>query len=134
MLHQSTAPGKRPMHKVLIVDDERVIADSLVTIFKSAGYDARAASSAEGALELIGDWSPDLTILDVIIPKMDGIDLAILLRAKYPNCRIVLFSGQADTRDLLVAANASGYAFEIVAKPVHPETLLSLAAQLGPAK
>jgi CheY-like chemotaxis protein len=47
-------------HKILIVDDGRLVADKLVIIFKGAGYDARAASSAEQALELIADWSPDL--------------------------------------------------------------------------
>jgi CheY-like chemotaxis protein len=100
-------------------------------IFALAGYDARAASSAEQALELIADWCPDLAILDVILPKMNGIDLAILLRAKCPNCRITLSSGHPDTSDLLAAATASGHTFEIVAKPVHPDVLLSLASQLG---
>jgi CheY-like chemotaxis protein len=103
----------------------------LEVIFKGAGYDARAASSAEEALELVGDWSPDLAILDVILPKMNGIELAILLRERYPKCRIALASGHPDAGELLAAATASGHAFEVVAKPVHPETLLSFAAQLG---
>lgn len=119
------------MHKILIVDDERVTADTLAIIFRNAGYDARAASSAEQALELIPDWCPDLAILDVILPKTNGINLAIQLRAKYSNCRIVLFSGQAATAGLLAVATASGHAFEVVAKPVHPNVLLSLASQLG---
>jgi DNA-binding response OmpR family regulator len=117
------------VHKILIVDDEYVITSTLATIFANAGYDARSASSAEEALELIADWYPDLAILDVILPKMNGIDLAILMRAKHPNCRIALFSGQAETSDLL-GETSSGYAFDIVAKPVHPEALLCLAAQL----
>ena len=119
------------MHKILIVDDERVLAETLAIIFTNAGYDARAASSAERALELIADWCPDLAILDVVLPKMNGIDLAILLRANHPNCRIALFSGQLVTSDLLAEANASGHNFEIVVKPVHPAVLLSLASQLG---
>jgi DNA-binding NtrC family response regulator len=64
---------------------------------------------------------------------MSGIELAILLRGKHPNCRVALFSGQPATSDLLSAATALGYTFDIVAKPVHPETLLSLASQLGRA-
>ena len=119
------------MHKILIVDDEHVVLDTRVILFKSAGYDARAASSAEEALELIADWIPDLAILDVILPKMNGIDLAVLLRAKYPNCRIVLSSGHPTTGEFLAAATASGHAFEVVAKPVHPQELLAIAAQLG---
>jgi CheY-like chemotaxis protein len=119
--------------KILIVDDELLIASTLAIIFANAGYDARATSSAEEALELIADWCPELAFLDVILPKMNGIELAILLRAKYPKCRIALFSGQAATSDLLAVATASGYTFEIVAKPVHPQTLLTIASQLGRA-
>jgi DNA-binding response OmpR family regulator len=57
------------VHKILIVDDERVITSTLAIIFANAGYDARAASSAEEALELIANWCPDLAFLDVILPK-----------------------------------------------------------------
>ena len=119
------------MHKILIVDDERVIADTLAIILKQAGYDARASSSAEQALELIADWDPNWAILDVILPEMSGIELAILLKTKYPNCRITLFSGQAATNDLLARATASGHSFEVIAKPVHPEAFLDLASRLG---
>ncbi len=122
------------MCKVLVVDDGPVVADTLVLIFKGAGYEARAASSAEEALELIAEWRPDLAILDVVLPKMNGIDLAVLLRAKCPNCRIVLSSGHPDTADLLAQAKTSGHAFEVVAKPAHPTALLSLAAQIDSAK
>jgi CheY-like chemotaxis protein len=119
------------VRKILIVDDSLVIADTLVIIFKDAGYDARAASSGEEALELIADWVPDLAILDVILPKMSGIALGILLKARCPNCRIALSSGHPTTSDLLAAATASGHVFEILAKPVHPDVLLSLASELG---
>jgi DNA-binding response OmpR family regulator len=119
--------------KILIVDDERLITSTLAIIFANAGYDARATSSAEEALELIADWSPDLAFLDVILPGMNGIELAILLRVKHPKCRVALFSGQAATTDLLSGATALGYTFDIVAKPVHPETLLTLASQLARA-
>ena len=122
------------MHKILIVDDEHVVLDTRVILFKSAGYDARAALSAEEALELIANWCPDLAVLDVVLPKMNGIDLAILLRARYPNCIIALSSGHPATDGLLAAAAASGHAFQLVVKPAHPQELLSLAEQLGRAK
>ena len=66
-------------YRVLIVDDERTIADTLVLIFSANGYETRASYSAEQALEIIADWLPDLAILDVVLPKMNGVDLAILL-------------------------------------------------------
>jgi DNA-binding response OmpR family regulator len=54
--------GSLRKKRVLIVDDERVISDTLAIIFKNAGYDAKPVYSAERALEILnqGDWSPDL--------------------------------------------------------------------------
>ena len=79
--------------RVLFVDDERVIADTLGIIFSNHGYVTRAVYSAEQALELMSDWLPDLAIIDVLLPGMNGIDLAIRLKAEYPDCRLSLFSG-----------------------------------------
>jgi CheY-like chemotaxis protein len=115
--------------RVLVVDDERIITDTLVTIFTHDGYDAVGAYSAEGALQLVETWVPDLSILDVRLPGMNGIDLAILLRAQYPQCRISLFSGQAATASLLDEAARAGHSFDILAKPVHPSVMLKLAEQ-----
>jgi CheY-like chemotaxis protein len=112
---------------VLIVDDERVVADTLGIVFSKAGYDARAAYSAEEALALIPVWTPQLAIIDVYLPGMNGIDLAIRLKAEYPQCRISLFSGDPGTGDLLAA---SGQPFEVTAKPVSPSEMLAIASQL----
>lgn len=56
-------------HKVLVVDDERTIGDTLAVIFSLRGYDTRQAYSAEVALEIVAQWPPDLAILDVVLPK-----------------------------------------------------------------
>jgi DNA-binding NtrC family response regulator len=117
---------------VLIVDDEHVIADTLVIIFANAGYDARAVYSAEQALEMLqgADWQPQVAILDVGLPRMNGIDLAILLGGMFPGCGVSLFSGQAATLDLIEAAQRDGHSFEVLAKPVHPDYLLGMAARM----
>jgi CheY-like chemotaxis protein len=91
-------------HKVLVVDDERTIADTLAVIFSQRGFDARPAYSAEQALEIVDEWPPDLAILDVILPQMNGIDRSILPSERLPKCRSLLFSGQALTADLLASA------------------------------
>jgi CheY-like chemotaxis protein len=111
--------------RVLFVDDERVIADTLAIIFRNQGYVTRAVYSAEQALELMSDWLPDLAIIDVLLPGMNGIDLAIQLKAEYPDCRLSLFSGQALTGDLLELARQNGHSFEILAKPVAPGEFLA---------
>jgi CheY-like chemotaxis protein len=58
------------------------------------------------------------------MPGIPGIDLAIQMRAQYPNCKILLFSGQAATSDLLQHARAEGYDFRLLQKPVHPSEFL----------
>ena len=116
--------------RVLFVDDERLIADTSAIIFVNKGYEARAVYSAEQALELISDWLPNLAIIDVRLPGMNGIDLAIRLKAEYPDCRLALFSGQASTADLLELARENGHSFNIFAKPISPDELLAQASHL----
>jgi CheY-like chemotaxis protein len=111
--------------KVLVADDERVIADTLAMILNQSGFEARAVYSSEKALELVPEFKPEMLISDVIMGDLNGIDAAIQIRAILPNIKILLFSGQAATADLLEKARAQGYEFEILAKPVHPQDLLT---------
>ncbi len=116
--------------KVLIVDDERWTSDTLATIFTIAGYEARATYSAEEALEIMKDWLPALVILDVVLPKMSGIDLAIDLVGRAFSCQILLFSGNPNTAELARSAAQAGHPFDILEKPIHPDFMLQKASQL----
>jgi CheY-like chemotaxis protein len=111
--------------KVLVVDDERVIADTLAMILNQSGFDARAVYSGEKAVEMASTFTPDMLITDVIMADLNGIDAAIMIRSILPKIKILLFSGQAATADLLEKARTKGYEFEILAKPVHPQDLLT---------
>lgn len=111
--------------RVLVADDERVIADTLAMILNNSGFQARVAYSGEKALELASEYRPDMLISDVIMGGLNGIDAAIKIREILPSIKILLFSGQAATADLLEKARAQGYEFEILAKPVHPQDLLA---------
>jgi CheY-like chemotaxis protein len=115
--------GKKP--RVLVVDDEQVIADTLAKILDLNGYDASAVYSGTAAVESARKLQPDLVISDVIMQDMNGIEAAIHIRGFLPGCKILLFSGQAATADLLENARAQGHEFEILAKPVHPADLLA---------
>ena len=110
---------------VFVVDDERVIADTLALILKRSGYDAKPFYSGESAMQEGEVSPPQLLISDVAMPGMSGIDLAIYFRMRYSNCKILLFSGQANTEYLLKKADEEGYHFEIVSKPIHPADLLT---------
>lgn len=115
----------RPKPRVLVVDDERVIADTLAIILNQHGFEASAVYTGLGAVEQAKALQPDLIISDVIMPDMNGIEAAIRIRDFLPKCKILLFSGQAATADLLTSARAKGHEFEILAKPVHPRDLLA---------
>jgi CheY-like chemotaxis protein len=115
--------GKKP--RVLVVDDEQVIADTLARILDLNGYEASAVYSGTAAVESARSLQPDLVISDVIMQDMNGIEAAIHIRGFLPSCKILLFSGQAATADLLENARAQGHEFEILAKPVHPADLLA---------
>jgi CheY-like chemotaxis protein len=117
--------SNRPRRKVLVVDDEKVIADTLAIILNQNGYDASAVYSGKSAVERAQEVVPDLVISDVIMNDMDGIQAAIAIRGLLPRTKILLFSGQAATADLLESARAQGHEFEIMAKPVHPQDLLA---------
>ena len=111
--------------KVLIVDDERVIADTLAMILNHAGFEAKAVYSGEKAVEIVPLFQPDMLISDVIMGDMNGIDAAILIRRMCPEIRVLLFSGQAATANLLEKAQHRGHQFDILSKPIHPQDLLT---------
>ncbi len=118
-------PETQVKPKVLVADDERVIADTLAIILNQSGFEAKAVYSGEKAVDAARDWKPEMLISDVIMTDLNGIDAAIKIREILPSCKILLFSGQAATADLLDRARTQGHEFEILAKPVHPQDLLA---------
>jgi DNA-binding NtrC family response regulator len=110
---------------VLVVDDEGMIANTLVTILKQSGFSAYAAYDGESAIEAALVNPPALLISDVILPGMNGIELAINMTKIFPECKVILSSGQTITSKLLSAAASSGHNFVFLQKPVPPAVLLS---------
>jgi CheY-like chemotaxis protein len=123
---------KRSRRRILVVDDERVIADTLATILRNAGYDAAACYDAPGAFACCDSFVPDLIISDVVMPGISGVEMAITMRQRFPECKILLFSGQASTVSLLDEARRGGYDFELLSKPIHPSELLAKLAKDAP--
>jgi DNA-binding response OmpR family regulator len=109
---------------VFVVDDEQMIATTLTIILNKAGFDAHAFFNGQEAVDSLDKLRPDLLIADVMMAGMNGIQAAIITRTKLPQCKVLLFSGQPATMELLEMARAQGHDFEILAKPVHPADLL----------
>ncbi|HEY1904117.1 MAG TPA: response regulator [Terracidiphilus sp.] len=112
--------------RVFVVDDHDVVASSLAMILRfQGGFHATSFTNPLEALRTSHFDAPDLLITDVVMPRLSGIDLAIQILSHCRDCKVLLFSGQAATASMLATAQASGYEFEFLTKPVHPATLLS---------
>ena len=124
-------PGNEERRRtVLIVDDEPLIADTLAEILNNSGnFVAVAVYDGASALEQVRNTGPDILITDVVMPEMNGIELAKAIKSLYPKTRIVLLSGQAQTRDFMQQAEHEGYGFELWAKPIHPDIVLERLKQ-----
>ena len=110
--------------RILVVDDEPLIADTIVQILNRNGFIAEAAYGGREAIEAARLTSPELILSDVLMPHIDGVEAAITIQKFLPDARIVLFSGQAATVEILARARQRGYQFELLAKPLHPTQLI----------
>lgn len=117
----SRVPDKQ---RVLVVDDERIIADTLQIILSRQGFEVAVAYDGKTAIETARQLSPDIFLCDVMMPNMTGLETAMQIRAIIPGCRVLLFSGQASTLDLIQDARLRGHEFELLLKPIHPDELL----------
>ena len=113
-----------PSPRILVVDDEKVIADTIVQILNRNGFIAEAAYGGEEAIEKAKRHCPELVLSDVLMPSVDGVEAAIQIRKHCPDTRIVLFSGQAATVEILARARERGHTFELLPKPIHPTELI----------
>ena len=110
--------------RILVVDDEALIADTIVQILNRSGFIAEAVYGGREAIEAARRIAPDLILSDVLMPHLDGVEAAITIQKFLPNARIILFSGQAATVEILARASHRGYHFELLAKPLHPTQLI----------
>jgi DNA-binding NtrC family response regulator len=122
-------PGKTSRAKVLVVDDQRLIADTLAEILNKTGFDAVAAYDGFDALDKASRFRPHWVLTDVLMPRMNGVELAIAMRKNYPGSAILLFSGQTGISEIIEEGHSQGYQFELIAKPVHPMRLIERLRQ-----
>lgn len=123
LTEKARAKGGRTPH-ILVVDDESIIADTIVQILNKSGFIAHAAYNGHQAIAEARKHCPELVLSDVMMPAIDGVETAIAIRELCPDTRIVLFSGQAATMEILSRAQKRGHTFELLPKPIHPTQLI----------
>lgn len=117
------------MKTILVVDDEVVLADTLSAILQHSGYQSIAVYGAAEAQQILRERTVDLLISDVMMPDINGFELAIHTTRNHPDTRILLISGNAATQELL-NGGADQYHFELLAKPIPPKQLLEHVKEL----
>ena len=129
---KENAPGHQPdgeeparhRPRILVVDDEKLIANTLTEILEGAGYHVAVAYDGWSALEIAVRFLPEYLLSDILMPRMNGVELAIAIQKMYPSTRIRLFSGQAGISEILESGQNQGFEFELIAKPIHPLKLI----------
>jgi DNA-binding NtrC family response regulator len=118
--------SRRTRGKILIVDDEFVVRDSLEKWFTSEGYTAFPAAGAREALEAIQQTDYDIALLDIKMPGMDGMELQSRLRQADPELTIIMMTGYAAVETAVQALKSGAY--DYITKPVDPDELSHLVA------
>ena len=129
-LDSSRGSGAGPRPLILIVDDDPNLREFLRANLEMDGYQVREAGSAEEGLAALDEEPPDLILLDVMMPKVDGWEMLRLVRERHGVAAIpiVMFSGKVDEEDAEAAKERGADAF--IGKPFDPEQLLASTKQL----
>jgi DNA-binding response OmpR family regulator len=116
------------MRRVLIVDDDRLIADTLALIFQKSGYDARATYSADEGLECARHFLPHLLLCDITMPKRDGLSLVRDISRELPSCHIIVLTAfYSNVKNVREQAGKLSRHVDILIKPCPPAELLCRA-------
>jgi DNA-binding response OmpR family regulator len=114
------AAGKDSKQRVLLVDDEERIVNFLALKLKVSGYDVVCASNGEKGLELAQSARPDIVLLDVIMPGIDGIEVLKRVR-KFSSVPVIILSAKERVADEVMALGANAF----VSKPFNPDDLVT---------
>lgn len=118
--------------KVLVVDDNVDAADTLAVLLEHFGCDARTAYNGRQAVETAREFAPELVILDINMPVMNGYDAARELKRALPRAVLVAFTAQTSLKDQ-AAARAAGFNLHL-GKPLDPRDLGRLIQDVLPAR
>lgn len=122
--------GNKPTQKVLVVDDEEPILELLKYNLEKQGYDVRTAADGQQAVEQAKKFHPDLVLLDIMMPKMDGVEACRQIRAipEMVNTFIVFLTARAEEYSEVAAFDVG--ADDYILKPIKPRALMSRISAL----
>jgi CheY-like chemotaxis protein len=110
--------------KILVVDDEHIIANSLSWVLEIEGFETRATYSGEEAIKIAESFPPNILICDVLMTGISGVETAARIRQRFPSCKVLLISGHVSMVELLQDKLENEHRFDFLSKPVHPRRLI----------
>ncbi|GHM98973.1 DNA-binding response regulator [Cytophagales bacterium WSM2-2] len=122
--------ANKPAHKVLVVDDEEPILELLKYNLEKQGFDVRTATDGQVAVDVAKKFHPDLVLLDIMMPKVDGVEACRQLRAmpELVNTYIVFLTARAEEYSEVAAFDVG--ADDYILKPIKPRALMSRISAL----
>src|SRR5690349_22655896 len=122
--------GNKPMHKVLVVDDEEPILELLKYNLEKEGYDVKTASDGVKAVEIARKFIPDLVLLDIMMPKMDGVETCRMLRdiPELQKIFVVVLTDRSEVYSEVAAFDVG--ADDYITKPIKPRALMTRISAL----
>ncbi|TAH07546.1 MAG: DNA-binding response regulator, partial [Runella slithyformis] len=121
----SVAKAAQLIHKVLVADDDADILELLIYNLEKEGYEVRSASNGKQAVEIAREFIPDLVVLDIMMPQMDGIETARMLRSipEFKHTYILFLTARAEEYSEVAAFEIG--ADDYINKPIKPRALMS---------
>ncbi|MEZ5091582.1 MtrAB system response regulator MtrA [Nocardioides sp.] len=116
----TTDPGARG--RILVVDDDASLAEMLGIVLRQEGFDSQVCARGDEALAAFRDYHPDLVLLDLMLPGLDGIDVCKEIRAE-SGVPIVMLTAKGDTLDVVVGLESG--ADDYIVKPFKPKELVA---------
>ena len=129
------------MPSVLVIDDEPDVRDSIRQVLRRVGFDVTVADNGETGIQAFYGQPPDVLIVDIIMPRINGVEVIRKIRASHPGARIIAITGGGNfgpfgykpgtlvTEAYLASATESG-ADAVITKPFHRTDLIALVRSL----
>jgi PAS domain S-box-containing protein len=126
------SPARRPSRRLLVIDDDPRVRNTLVSLLRAAGHQITEAASGGEGLARFAEESAELVLTDLSMPEVNGWDVAAAVKARVPTCPVVLLTGWADQHTDETAG--SGLVDRVLHKPVRLQELLQAIAELTPVR
>ena len=127
--HHPKSPKRRHAlaWRVLVVDDEKKVCELFYRLLDREGYEVRTASSGQEALQILRDFPADLVITDMVMPRMDGMQLLAYVKEQYPDLDVIMATGYGTIEDAVEAMRRGAYNF--ITKPFKAAELMQMTEQ-----